>query len=276
MSRGNIHLVLKNRFYIGFFEWAGETYRGTHQVFIDPKTFQRVQEVLTGHNRPKYSRQEITFRGLMTCAHDGCMLTGDVQKQKYVYYRCTGNRGKCDLPRFKEEVLSERLGEPLKGLQVPPEIVTQIVTMLHEDQSQVENRLGQERARLESRLTSIRNRMDSAYVDKLDGKIPEDFWKRKMNEWRMDEQQVKFAMDSLASSENTGRALDAQQVFELANKAYFLYFSQDSTEKAKLLRMMCSNFSVDATSTTPTYRYPFDIIFKRAKLEKWSGRLDSN
>jgi site-specific DNA recombinase len=48
----------------------------------------------------------------MTCAHDGCMLTGDVQKQKYVYYRCTGNRGKCDLPRFKEEVLSERLGEP--------------------------------------------------------------------------------------------------------------------------------------------------------------------
>ena len=57
------------------------------------------------------------------------------------------------------------------------------------------------------------------------------------------------------------RALDAQRVFELANKAYLLYLSQDFTEKAKLLRMMCSNFLVDAVSATPTYRYPFDMIF---------------
>jgi site-specific DNA recombinase len=276
MSRGNIHLILKNRFYIGFFEWAGETYRGTHQLFIEPKTFQRVQEVLTGHNRPKYSKQEIAFRGLMTCAHDGCMLTGDVQKQKYVYYRCTGNRGKCDLPRFKEEVLSQRLGEPLKAVQVPPAIVAQIVATLREDQNKAENRLEKERARLESRLTSIRNRMDSAYIDKLDGKIPVDFWERKMTEWRAEEQQVKLALDGLANSENTDRALDAQRVFELANKAYLLYFSQDSTEKAKLLRMMCSNFSVDAVSATPAYRYPFNLIFERAKLEEWSGREDSN
>ena len=97
-----------------------------------------------------------------------------------------------------------------------------------------------------------------------------------MTEWRTEEQQVKFAMDGLASSENTDRALDAQRVFELANKAYLLYFSQDSAEKAKLLRMMCSNFSVDAVSATPAYRYPFNLIFERAKLEEWSGRLDSN
>jgi DNA invertase Pin-like site-specific DNA recombinase len=151
MSRNNIHKILTNRFYIGFFEWSGETYSGTQSVVIDTKTFQRVQEVLTGHNRPKYSKREIAFRGLLSCAHDGCMLTGDVQKQKYIYYRCTGNRGKCDLPRFKEEVLSERLGEPLKGLQVPPEIVAQIVAMLREDQDQAANRLEKERARLESR-----------------------------------------------------------------------------------------------------------------------------
>ncbi len=276
MSRNNIHKILTNRFYVGFFEWSGETYHGTHPLFIDPKTFQRVQEVLTGHNRPKYSKREIAFRGLMTCAHDGCMLTGDVQKEKYVYYRCTGNRGKCDLPRFKEEVLSERMGEPLKGLQVPPEIVAQIVTLLRDDQGQVASRLEKERTRLESRLTSIRNRMDAAYVDKLDGKIPEDFWERKMAEWRAEEQQVKLALDGLANSESTDRVLDAQRVFELANKAYLLYFSQDSTEKAKLLRMLCSNFSVDAVSATATYRYPFDIIFKRAKMEEWSGRRDSN
>jgi hypothetical protein len=48
-----------------------------------------------------------------------------------VYYRCTGHRGKCELPRFRQQDLAARLGEPLKGLQVPPEIVAQIVETLN-------------------------------------------------------------------------------------------------------------------------------------------------
>jgi catechol-2,3-dioxygenase len=39
--------------------------------------------------------------------------------------------------------------------------------------------------------------MDDAYTDKLDGKIPEDFWERKMSDWRMDEQQVRMALEGL-------------------------------------------------------------------------------
>ena len=62
-----------------------------------------------------------------------------------------------------------------------------------------------------------------------------------MSDWRMEEQQIKMAMDGLSSAETGDRALDAQRIFELANKAYSLYVSQDSTEKAKLLRMLFSN-----------------------------------
>jgi site-specific DNA recombinase len=276
MSRGNIHLVLKNRFYVGYFEWGGESYPGTHALFIEPKTFARVQDVLTGHNRPKYSKREIAFRGLMNCANDGCMLTGEVQKEKYVYYRCSGHRGKCELPRFREEDIAEKLGEPLKDLQVPPEVVAQIVATLREDQKQAEGKISAERTRLESRLTAIRTRMDAAYIDKLDGKITEDFWERKTSDWRNEEQQVKMAIDGLTVAERSDRAIDAQKVFELSNKAYLLYVSQDSGEKAKLLRMLCSNFSVSALNVTPAYRYPFGLISKRAKSKEWSGRLDSN
>ena len=78
------------------------------------------------------------------------------------------------------------------------------------------------------------------------------------------------------TAETGDRALDAQRTFELANKAYSLDVSQNPTEKAKLLKMLLSNCSVDAVSVTPTYRNPFDMIFKRAKMEEWSGRLDSN
>lgn len=43
--------------------------------------------------------------------------------------------------------------------------------------------------------------MDAAYVDKLDGKISEDFWQRKMSEWQIEEHQVGMAIDGLASAE---------------------------------------------------------------------------
>jgi hypothetical protein len=65
--------------------------------------------------------------------------------------------------------------------------------------------------------------VDTAYIDKLDGKIPEDFWERKMNYWRAEEQQVRVSLDSLNSAESGDRALDAQRILELAQKAYFLY-----------------------------------------------------
>ena len=59
-----------------------------------------------------------------------------------------------------------------------------------------------------------------------------------MADWRMEEQQLKLALDALANAGTEDRALSAEGTLELANKAYSLYVSQDSFEKAKLLRML--------------------------------------
>ncbi len=170
----------------------------------------------------------------MTCAYDGCQLTGDVQKGKYVYYRCTGYHGKCDLPRFREEDISDRLGEPLKNLQVPRVVVNRIVTMLREDQKQAAGKVDSERVRLQSRLTAIRNRMDAAYVDKLDGKIPEEFWERKMSDWRMEEQQVEMAIQGLDSADSGDRALDARVRFRTRKQGVFTVHFAESSRKGQV------------------------------------------
>ena len=74
--------MLQNYFYVGLMTWGGKQYPGTHELFITPNTFNEVQAVLAGHNRPKYSKREVALRGLMNCAYDGCMLTGDVRKKR--------------------------------------------------------------------------------------------------------------------------------------------------------------------------------------------------
>jgi len=117
--------------------------------------------------------------------------------------------------------------------------------------------------------------MDQAYADKLDGKIPEDFWKRKMSDWRAEERQIEIALNTPIDS-YSDRVLSARRILELANKAYFLYVTQKPAEQAKVLRMVLSNCSVDSVSLYPTYRKPFDVIFERAKTKEWSGREDLN
>ena len=276
ISKGNLHLILKNPFYTGSFAWGGQTYTGTQPVFVNVSKYREAQAVLAGHNRPKHSKRDLAFRGIAHCAYDGCLVTGEIQKEKYIYYRCTGHRGKCALPRFREEELAARLGEPLKRIQVPEEVVSGIVKALHADRLHAASNASEEKVRLERRIAGIQSRMDAAYVDKLDGKISEEFWERKRADWQAEEQQVRMAMLGLKQAQRSDRVVDASRIFELANKAHSLYLSRDSSGKAEVLRLVFSNCSVDAVSVTPTYRKPFDLIFKRAQKEEWSGRLDSN
>jgi hypothetical protein len=60
-----------------------------------------------------------------------------------------------------------------------------------------------------------------------------------------------------------------ERVFELANNAYSLYVSHGPAEKAKLLNHLFSSCVVDAARVAPTYKKPFDMIFRRAEPKEW-------
>jgi hypothetical protein len=204
----------------------------------------------------------------MQCAYCGLTVTGEVKKEQYTYYRCTGYHGKCDLPRFPEKLIANRLGEPLKRFQLPPEVVSQVVAMLREVHEKAAGKVSAERAALDARLVRIRNWMDGAYREKLDGTISEDFWERQKTVWLSDEEQVRTALQSVQDVKTDDRVPDAQNILGRVNNAFALYVSQDSAEKAKLLKMLLSSCSVDAVGATPTYREPFDRIFKGAVREE--------
>jgi site-specific DNA recombinase len=275
ISRGYLHAILTNPFYVGNFLWGGNLYRGTHPGFIEVDLYERVQGVLRGHNKPKYRKQEFAFRGLLHCAQDHCAITAERKKQKYVYYRCTGYRGKCTTPRFTEPEMAEKLGVILEGIQIPDHVLVGLQKSLACDQEQAQNVITAQRNALQPRLSAVRRRIDQAYQDKLDGKIPEEFWERKMAEWTREERSIQDALARLDQPTND-RLLTAQRTLELANKAYSLYLARNPGEQAQLLRMVLLNCAIDGTTVQPTYRKPFDLIFERARNQEWSGRADLN
>ena len=137
-----------------------------------------------GHNKPKYGKHDIAFQGMLTCAHDNCTVTAELKKNKYVYYRGSGYRGKCALPRFREEQISERLGHVLQDVCIPEEVARSIGASLQQVHAQMQTQAAQERARLERELAALHSRMDEEYADKLDAKITTEFWQRKQADCR--------------------------------------------------------------------------------------------
>jgi site-specific DNA recombinase len=275
MAKGYLDRLLKNPFYAGSFIWDGKTYTGTQTRLVDRSLFEQVQSVFHGRNKPRYQKHDFAFRGLLSCAYDDCMVTAEIKKQKYTYYRCTGSRGKCALPYFREEELGNRLGQILKDICIPDHVLLQLVESLLSEKGRETTIKQDQEERFQQRLASVRNRLDQAYLDKLDGKIPEELWNRKSAEWQAEAQQIQMAIRAVGEIKPE-RMLDAVKILELANKAYFLYVKQSPSEKAKLLNLVLSNCAIDAASIYPTYRKPFDVIFAQGKNEGWRARRDSN
>ena len=50
-----------------------------------------------GARRPKHKRgrHDFAFSGLIACAKCGCAVVGEIKKQRYVYYHCTGYADNC-------------------------------------------------------------------------------------------------------------------------------------------------------------------------------------
>ena len=151
--------------------------------------------------------------GLLTCANDGCTVTTELQKGKYVYYRCSHGRGKCALPYMREEYVSERMGELLKHIYVPETIARTIMDSLNADLTQFERKRQEQIAALKQRLAALRTRMDQLYEDKLDGKITEEFWTRKQSEYADQERSIETALASLSTLITSDRVLTVQRTF---------------------------------------------------------------
>jgi len=271
INRAYLEAMLKNPFYIGRFLWRGVEYKGIHSPLISPERFERVQRVFGSRSKPKYRKHNFAFAGLLRCAHDGCTVTTELQKGRYIYYRCSQGRGKCSLPYMREQDLSDRLGELVKCIYVPETVARGIVHSLNADLGQSEARRRDQMTALRQRLSAIRTRMDQIYEDKLDGKINEEFWQRKQSECREQERLLEAQLSSIQKSISKENILSVERIFELANKAHSLYLSRDSADRGRLLKSVLLNCTTDGTTLLPTYRKPFNLIFERVKTEDWSA-----
>jgi hypothetical protein len=73
-------------------------------------------------------------------------------------------------------------GAILKDICIPDDVLAQLQEALLSDKDRQEEITAQQRSLLQQRLAQINRRIDQAYMDKLDGRISDEFWSRKSGE----------------------------------------------------------------------------------------------
>ena len=213
-----------------------------------------------------------------------------MKKNKYIYYHCTGNKGKCPEKWVREELIAEQFGQIIGNLRTDSEVLAWVVAALkesHQDEKKYHEDiiLG-----LQNKYHQLQMRIDAMYDDKLDGRIDQDFYDRKSSEWKIEQDVI---LKKIERHQGANRAYfdDGVQLLELAQRAVVLYEKQDMQEKRRIINFVCSNSLWKDGRIIPNYRQPFDMIAEintkgaEEKTEnltesglrsRWLGDRDSN
>jgi len=267
-----IHHILRNRLYTGEFEWKGHLYKGRHEPLISRELWERVQGVLEGRNakKPKAGKPEFAFTGLVACGHCGCAMTGEIKKRRYVYYHCTGYKGKCPEPYVREEILAERFSGLLERLDFGEEVLNWISAALRESHADERKEHEAAVARLQVEYERLQNRIHAMYLDKLDGRVDRGFFDRMSAEWRSEQDRCTREITWHQSAEQAYLE-EGVRLLDLAHNAKRLFAKQEPEQKRRLLNFVLSNSTWRDGELTATFRQPFDLLAETTTIVAQSG-----
>jgi site-specific DNA recombinase len=256
-----VHATLRKRLYMGEFEWNGRLYLGKHQPLVSGDLWERVQGVLDGRHAKKHRRvkHDFAFSGLIACGHCGCSIVGEIKKQRYIYYHCTGYKGRCEEPYVREEVIGQRFSELLGRLTFDEEVLGWVRDALRachaNERREHETAIG----RLRAEYDRLEGRMHTMYVDKLDGKVDGAFFDRMSAEWRSEQNRCLREIERHRAADQSYLE-EGVRLLELARDAQRLFEKQEPREKRRLLNFVVSNCTWKGGEMVANLRQPFDLL----------------
>jgi hypothetical protein len=193
------------------------------------------------------------------CGHCGCLLVGELKKEKYVYYHCTGNRGKCAEPYTREEVLTSEFANILKDLVIPQPLLEWVGTaVIASDQTEQAAR-AQAVKKLQARYEQIRARIETMYVDKLEGRITQEFFDKQSGPWQLEQDALLRKIQDIQKA-TPARIDQAVDMLRLTSRASESFLEQPALEQRRLLQGIVEKAAWQDRRLRTTLFEPFEIL----------------
>ena len=269
-SKSYVDKLLINHFYYGVMEVKGKMYPHVYPPIITKALFDKAQQVKAGFNkknRYKYAGRPYIYRGLIRCAECGLAITPEKHKG-HVYYHCTQYNGKHGAKYLREEEITKQLGQIFKRLQMPSEVIKQIVVTLNQTHQQKVEFYNKNFDSLTEKRKILVARTDKLYIDKLDSRISDEAYDRFYNQFREEISNVDTRLSQLQGAEDS-YYITAKYILEVSNRAYDLFIGSEVEERRQLIKLVLSNLKLDGEKLVYDAHKPFDLILDCSDRIVW-------
>jgi site-specific DNA recombinase len=272
-----IEFTLKNPFYMGMMRMNEELYPHKYPPIISEELFDKVQDIIGGHHKSPihYAGKELLFRGLIKCERCGCTVTGDIKKQKYVYYSCNNAKGVCNKVWVKEETLVAELLTYFDKIQLSDEQIHKIIAYLKQSYASEQAFFMHSQEALRKELDHIQARLSKLIDMHLDGGIDTETYRLKLDEYKKRQREITQEMKAHVNADESC-LITAQTVLSLAQRSKDIFMSSKLAEKQQFLNFVFSNFRLDGEKLDLELKEPFNIFAKLGDQPEWLPEQDSN
>ncbi|MBI5707294.1 MAG: recombinase family protein [Armatimonadetes bacterium] len=261
--------ILSNPIYSGQILWNGVQNDGTHEPIVSKELFEKVQEVMHGRNRNKtgFGKLDFTYKGVFTCSHCGCAITAERHKGKYVYYHCTGKKGRCPGQKcIEENVVSAQVSNLLRRLHIDAEILEMLRDALQESFEEQRAFHDDQRESLGNEAKSIEGKLEALYLDKLSGQVPMAIFDKLKLKWESELDACRLLLSSLSKAQASYFELGVT-LLELGSNCHSRFEKATPKEKREILRSLCSNCQLENGSVQLSLQEPFKTMLQSIESE---------
>ena len=279
-EKNQLYKLLKNPLYKGLFIYDGVMYQGKQPPIVSNALYDAVQKSFERENKPKVASVNLLYNSLMHCGDCGCTIVGEIKKNKYIYYHCNFGKGrdKCSqstLKWVKQKEIDEQILGAIKNIQITPEHKEWIIKAIKHINEKQTNISSDKLKTFQAEIEKNKNRLQEIYMDKLEGKITEEFWLSMQNQITEKIEKYKGLINAYDRAE-LKTMNEVTSTLELSETAYNKYLEGNDEIKRKIVNSLLSNLTLRDGKLSYTYKKPFDILAKGLCCSKWWAAVDSN
>ncbi len=261
LARSYIHMLLQSPFYYGFMKIKGQIYEHRYERLISKDLFDQCQAVMQGwHKKPfKYARKECMFRGLITCATTGRVVTADPKKIMWV----------------REEKIIEQVEDVFRQLAVPPDAMERLRTHLRGTEQSERSFIKRQLADWQRDHNLCQTRLDKLMDLLLDGALERAEFEAKKRQIR--ERQISLETNMKGARTTDDAFKDAfLAMLNLAAESHKLFTTSTPAQKRQLVNFVFANLKMDGEKLRFSLKKPFDRMLNLTNCPEWLGYQDSN
>ena len=220
-----------------------------------------------------YATKPFALRGIVTCHNCGCAISCYEKKGKYVYCRCTKQKGSCPQKQVNEVLILKQIEELFKDLTIPEKEAERIATVLKEGHKDQTNFYTKNIESLQRQLISVKQRQDRLLDMSIDGRITTEIYDTKQLGLEKEKDETAQRIGKLVEADKD-YFITAHQILRLTTKAYSLFMSSNPEQKNRLLKMVLANCTLDNEKVRYEVQKPFVHLLPYTKRQLWLPAIE--